>query len=417
MKWRIVVFRRLVLSGLALLVGIAAALIGPALAGYAADPIAGLEVEKLFAEHCASCHGEDRFGGTGPALIPETLGQKGAETVMATITGGRSQTQMKAFGDQLTADEIAALAAYVRMPLANVPEWGAAQITASRIVNPDYVAAAAPTYDADPLDLFVVVETGDNHATILDGGRFEPLTRFATRYALHGDPKLTPDGRFVFFMSGYGWVAKYDLWSLQIVAEVRAGINSCNIALSTDGRHIAVANYLPHSLVILSGDNLMVEKIIDTVGRKGRSSRVSGVYPAPPRQSFIVTLKDIPEVWEVFYGENPPFQGFVHDYRLEGPPKQTELFPVRKIGLDDFFDDFFFDHDYEHLIGASRNGKNGQVVDLVIGRKIADIDIAGLPHLGSGISWTWNGRPIMATPHLKSACPASRPERQIDHIE
>ena len=27
----------------------------------------------LFKEHCASCHGETRLGGTGPALIPESL--------------------------------------------------------------------------------------------------------------------------------------------------------------------------------------------------------------------------------------------------------------------------------------------------------------------------------------------------------
>jgi mono/diheme cytochrome c family protein len=372
MKRRIVMFSRLALASLTILAGIAAAVTGPALAQSAGGP----EAERLFAEHCAACHGENRLGGTGPALIPETLARKGAETVLATISQGRPQTQMAAFGEQLTADQIAALAAYVQTPLARVPEWRAAEITASRIVNPDYVAAAAPTFDADPLNLFVVVETGDHHATILDGDRFEPLTRFATRYALHGGPKFTPDGRFVFFMSRDGWVTKYDLWSLQTVAEVRAGINSRNIAISADGRHIAVANYLPHTLVILSADDLTVEKIIDIVDANGKSSRVSAVYQAPPRQSFIVALKDIPEVWEVFYGEDPPFHGFVHDYRIEGPPKQSEPFPVRKITLDDYLDDFFFDRTYEYLIGASRNAKNGQVVDLVIGRKIADIDIA-----------------------------------------
>lgn len=381
----------------------AALLGGVALAGAAAEPVAGGEVKKLFAEYCAECHGEDRLGGTGPALIPQTLARKGAESVLATITQGRPQTQMAGFAEQFTADEIAALAAYVGTPLREVPEWGASQITASRVVNPDYVPVPAPIYDADPLNLFVVVETGDHHATILDGDRFEPLTRFATRYALHGGPKFTPDGRFVFFMSRDGWVTKYDLWSLQIVAEVRAGINSRNIAISGDGRHIAVANYLPHSLVILSADDLGVAKIIDIVDAKGKSSRVSAVYQAPPRSSFIVALKDIPEVWEVFYGENPPFIGFVHDYRIEGPPKLNIPFPVRKIKLDDYLDDFFFVRNYEFLIGASRNAKNGQVVDLVIGRKIADIDIAGLPHLGSGITWTWNGRPVMATPHLKDA--------------
>ncbi|VAW14705.1 Nitrite reductase associated c-type cytochorome NirN [hydrothermal vent metagenome] len=381
----------------------AALLGGAALAEAAAEPVAGGEAKKLFAEYCAECHGQNRLGGIGPALIPQTLARKGAKLVLETITQGRPQTQMAGFAEQFTGDQIAALAAYVGTPLAQVPKWGAGQITASRVVNPDYVPAPAPVYDADPYNLFVVVETGDHHVTILDGDRFEPLTRFATRYALHGGPKFTPDGRFVFFMSRDGWVTKYDLWSLQIVAEVRAGINSRNIAISADGRHIAVANYLPHSLVILSADDLNVAKIIDIVDAKGKTSRVSAVYQAAPRSSFILALKDIPEIWEVFYGEDPPFIGFVHDYRIEGPPKLNDPFPVRKIGLDDYLDNFFFVPGYEYLIGTPRDARNAQVVDLVIGKKIADIDIAGLPLLGSGIPWSWNGRPVMATPHLKDA--------------
>ena len=44
----------------------------------AADPAAD------YAEHCASCHAEDRLGGTGPALIPETLGRvRGIDEVIA----------------------------------------------------------------------------------------------------------------------------------------------------------------------------------------------------------------------------------------------------------------------------------------------------------------------------------------------
>jgi len=37
----------------------------------------------------------------------------------------------------------------------------------------------------------------------------------------------------------------------------------------------------------------------------------------------------------------------------------------------------------------------------VVGRDIKQLDMPGLPHLGSGISWTWQGRPVMATPLLK----------------
>ena len=57
-------------------------------------------------------------------------------------------------------------------------------------------------------------------------------------------------------MSRDGWVSKYDLWTLTMLSEVRAGINSRNIAISRDGKHIAIANYLPHTLVMLSTDDL-----------------------------------------------------------------------------------------------------------------------------------------------------------------
>ena len=76
-------------------------------------------------------------------------------------------------------------------------------------------------------------------------------------------------------------------------------------------------------------------------------------------------------------------------------------FPVRRIRLDDYLDDFFFDQSYEHLIGAARDGKNGQVVNLIVGRKIADVELPGLPHLGSGITWEYQGASVLATPNLK----------------
>jgi hypothetical protein len=139
------------------------------------------------------------------------------------------------------------------------------------------------------------------------------------------------------------------------------------------------------------------------VGDQGKESRVSAVYDAPPRHSFIAALKDIPEVWEIPYSDNPlpVYNGPMHDYRMdEGVARQTGPFPVRRIRLDDYLDDFFFDQSYRLLIGAARNAKKGQVVNLDLGRRIADIDLAGMPHLGSGITWNYQGRPVLATPNL-----------------
>ena len=41
------------------------------------------------------------------------------------------------------------------------------------------------------------------------------------------------------------------------------------------------------------------------------------------------------------------------------------------------------------------------MVNLDVRRKIADLELPGLPHLGSGITWTWQGRPVLATPNLQ----------------
>jgi len=41
------------------------------------------------------------------------------------------------------------------------------------------------------------------------------------------------------------------------------------------------------------------------------------------------------------------------------------------------------------------------VVNLDVRRKISNLPIAGMPHLGSGISFDWQGRRVMASPNLK----------------
>ena len=376
-----------------------------ALLACAAPAAAQSDAAKLYGDHCAQCHGADRLGQLGPALLPENLGRLSGARAVSVIVNGRAATQMPGFAGTLSNEEISALAAYIATPLASVPAWGAAEIAASRVIHASAPALERPRFDADPKNLFVVVEAGDHHATILDGDRFEPLTRFATRFALHGGPKFTPDGRYVFFVSRDGWVSKYDLWTLTMLAEVRAGINARNIAISRDGKHIAVANYLPRTLVMLSAEDLSVEKIFDVRDRKGNPSRVSAVYQARPRDSFIAALKDVPEIWEIATDPNAPpvYSGLVHSHEkgmIEALPSSQGLFALRRIETPEPLDDFFFDPPYRNLIGSAREGR-AVVVNLVVGRDIKQLDMPGLPHLGSGIAWNLDGRPVMATPLLK----------------
>jgi cytochrome c553 len=359
---------------------------------------------KLYAEHCAACHGADRLGAIGPALLPENLARLKRQEAIEVILQGRAATQMPRFSGKLGGAEARALAEYIYAPLAALPQWGDDEIRASRI---EHVKSGSlprrPVHNAEPLNLFVVVETGDHHVTILDGDRLTPLHRFPSRFALHGGPKFTPDGRFVFFASRDGWISKFDLWGFATVAEIRAGINTRNVAVSGDGRYVMAANYLPHSLVLLDAD-LNLIKVLETRDRAGgKTSRVSAVYDAAPRKSFVAALKDIPEVWEVSYDEKaePIAPGLVHDFRYGEGAFIPGRFNPRRSVLDEYLDDFFFTPDYSALMATSRDGGKGQVVHLDVRRKIASVDVPGMPHLASGITWQYRGRTVMATPNLK----------------
>ena len=380
------------------------ALLGLALAvapsGYARDAV------RLYQDHCAECHNQQRLGAMGPALLPGNLKRLRKPAAIDVISNGRIATQMPGFGDKLSPQDIEALVEFIYTPSAEPVVWGLPEITASRIIhNRAQDLSEQPVFAVDdPLNLFLVVELGDHHVTLLDGDRLEPIHRFKSRFALHGGPKYSNSGRFVYFASRDGWISKYDIYNLKLVAEIRAGINTRNLAVSADGRYVMVANYLPHSLVLLDALDLKPVKLYDVTDKNVRSSRVSAVYTAPPRNSFIAALKDIPEVWEIYYGDDPPtgFDGWVHDYNTEsGENRKIEPFPVRRIRVDDYFDDFFFDQEYVSIIGASREGK-GQVVDMDIGRVIVpDLALPGMPHLGSGITWEYQGRMVLATPNLR----------------
>jgi mono/diheme cytochrome c family protein len=373
--------------------------------GASAQPLqANEQALILFQQHCAVCHGEGRLGGMGPALLPENLGRLRKAEASEVITRGRVATQMQGFADRLKDEEIQALVDFIYTPLAELPHWDLAATRDSQIIHHRLdTLSATPLFKADMLNLFVVVELGDHHFTLLDGDTFEAVGRFPTRFALHGGPKYSPDGRFVYFASRDGWIAKFDLYNLKWVAEIRAGINTRNIAVSGDGRYLMVANYLPHTLMLLDAEYLTPIKQFEVRDSSGKSSRVSAVYTAKPRQSFVVALKDVPELWEISYADTPPpgFAGWEHSYHKEaGDLQPGEPFPRLRIAVEANLDDFFFNQEYDLLIGASRGGK-GMVVSLDVKRVINTLDLPGMPHLGSGITWEYQGRKVMATPNLK----------------
>jgi hypothetical protein len=289
--------------------------------------------------------------------------------------------------------------------IARTEKLGAMEIKAShRIQQAPPVHSDKPTTTANPLQVLWLVTPDQYRIDLIDGDSFTSIGQLSSQFLLEGKPQFSSDGRYAFFYSKDGWISKYDLHQLSLVASIRVGLQTQNLALSSDGRFVMVANALPHSLVALDARDLSLIRVIDIKIEEGKSSAVTAVYDAAPRKSFVATLRDIPEIWELSYDETaaPVYAGLVHDYQLGEGIKVQGPFPPIRIKLSDSLDDLFFSSSYETLIGQTHEGI-AQVVDLDLKRKIATIKLPAMSQLGAAAHWFDQGREYLVIPSHKEA--------------
>ncbi len=189
---------------------------------------------------------------------------------------------------------------------------------------------------------------------------------------LVGGTNFTPDGRYVFLASRNGWITKFDIWNRVVVAEVRVGINTRTVAVSGDGKFVAVANDQPATLVLMDAD-LNSLKVLDVKDKNGKAhSAVAALRDAPPRKSFVVALKDVAEVWEVSYDRAAEdiAVGMVHDFQYKEGAFIRGFLNPRRTYLAEPLDDFYFTPDYSELIGSGRDADKGLLINLDVRRRI-----------------------------------------------
>lgn len=81
----------------------------PTVAAREPTPERAGELVRMVRQDCGSCHGMRLTGGLGPALTPQAVADKSAESLVATILYGRSGTPMppwRAFVSEDDADWI-----------------------------------------------------------------------------------------------------------------------------------------------------------------------------------------------------------------------------------------------------------------------------------------------------------------------
>ncbi len=146
---------------------------------------------------------------------------------------------------------------------------------------------------------------------------------------------------------------------------------------STNKKFLITSTTQHRNLKILEATSLKVLRLIPLIDKQGNRSEVSGIHDARLRNSFIVTLKNSPELWEINY-ETPPPAGFgtwVHDYRKDSGEATITLFPIRRITVKKPLNDFFLDNSSINVISVSCNGEI-VIVDLDIGKVVATFNLS-----------------------------------------
>ena len=136
------------------------------------DPVTGDVAlgAKLYAQVCAQCHGKEGEGITGTALgNPAMLSLTEDKFLRYAIKNGRDGTDMKAYGETLSASEIDALTAFIRSRATGwaveKPVYRAPPKVGEYVINPD---SDAPQFELKD-DLYVM--SADLHQALLDKRR------------------------------------------------------------------------------------------------------------------------------------------------------------------------------------------------------------------------------------------------------
>ena len=309
-----------------------------------------------------------------------------------------------------------AVSAEMALPMAATPaaSWDEVNIRASqRVFAVDIPAPSAPCVAGAMHQHRVLIQP--DRATVNIVGAGSQSRTLALRDGLLPDVHYLPDGRHALLATSSGWLLRLDLAQAQLVAEVRVGLMLRGVALSAphEGlpRLLAAANAAPHTLVIVDEQLKLVKllRVADKTGR--RPSGVAAIRVAQARSSFVATLLDVPELWELSYNPKAPeiALGLVHDFQYrEGyfvpgylnPQRSTLSSPAR---------DFLMAPDGNSALTAHAGSESQpldagvklRVTHLDVRRRVAEVALPGWPALDRSLLWRVGGQDRLAVPDEK----------------
>ena len=388
------------LSTLGLAVGIAAS--GIAMNVSAAEPAlseADFESAKtVYFQRCAGCHGTLRKGATGKSLEPKNTMKLGQERLEKIITYG-TEGGMNNFDDIMTPEEIKVMSTYIQMEPPVPPEMSLELMKERRKVfvdSKDY--PTKPMHGRNWENFFLVIERDVGKVAVVDGDKHEIVAHIPTGYAVHvlkaGEHHKTlhadNPGRFWYTMGRDGKLTKIDLWQTpdkMRVAEVQVAYDARDVAVSGDGKYIVGGGYWPPHFVIVDAMSMEPLKVVsargvNVDGEYVNESRVAAIYDTPNAPSWLVSMKELGQMWQVDYSD-------------------IDNLKITKMDTAKFLHDGFFDPTGRYFQIAANASNKMVVVDTKTQKLEALIDVDKLPHPGPGANWNDpKCGPVGGTTHL-----------------
>jgi hypothetical protein len=177
-----------------------------------------------------------------------------------------------------------------------------------------------------------------------------------------------------------------------------AEVNPRPAALSVDPRWILTVDATQEFLTLFD-DQLNPVRRYPLLTRDGQTTgAVHLIVDASPRNSFIVVMRNTPEVWEISYDPNadPIFDGLVHDYRMGEGLARPGFLGLRRTLLRQALAAPYFTADYRTLISLTKNtddgGAQARIVNLDVRREIATATLAQWPEPNVPFAVTADGR-------------------------
>ncbi len=378
------------------------------------------EAKDIFFNRCSGCHGAQRWGATGPSLLPDHhivqakkvdgggTKAKGTESLEAILVNG-SPKGMPAWGREKILDkrQINLMARYVQMDPPEIPKLTLEDAKKNwELLVPVKDRPQTDETGGRFQNYFGVVMRDAGQVAILDGETYEKLAVVPVGFATH-ILRSSHSGRYFYAIGRDGRITLIDLWSKEprVVAKGR----TCWDARSVDGskapgyidKYAIVGCYTPSQYAVMDGATLEPLSVVSVAD--ARDWKSGGALPEV-RVASIVASEDKP-LWVINLKE--PGWVYLVDYRDPRKPRETKIRANNALHDGGWVQVPGIKEKRYFIVAA--NGKNQLcVIDTYNGTLVRPpagpgpcIDVGQVPHPGRGANFVHpKYGPVYATTHI-----------------